>query len=399
MFILVINSGSSSIKFHLFEMKTEFLFMACILERIGDLNGRFSCHKFSPGGTANEYVEQLSVTDHEAGLTCILEYFNENAPDEWMKSLLAIGHRVVHGGDVFDGPRLIDNHVIAEIQQLAPLAPLHNPVNLAGIEVMRQLCPDTPQVAVFDTAFFQTLPAHAYRYAIPDSFYQKHQVRRYGFHGTSHQYVAKQTAEYLQQPLEELKLISLHLGNGASAAAILFGKCIDTSMGMTPTEGLIMGTRCGDLDPAIPSYLAKMLKISFDEIDTLLNKESGLKGLCGVSDMREVQKLINKNDEQAQLAIDMYCYRICKYIGAYYLALGGLDALVFTAGVGENDSAIRQAICENLSLAGVTIDKQRNRNRVHGSYCISQENSKVSVLVIPTNEELEIFRQVVTVVN
>ena len=299
----------------------------------------------------------------------------------------------------FQAPTLIDEDVIDGIREMIPLAPLHNPANLTGIEATRQLCPTVPQVAVFDTAFFRTLPPHAYRYALPDELYRQHHVRRYGFHGTSHQHVARQAADYLQQPLESLQLITLHLGNGASAAAIRDGICIDTSMGMTPLEGLVMGTRCGDLDPSVHFYLSRTLGMDFNEIETLLNHDSGMKGLCGAKDMREVHRLANKGDEQARLAIDMYCYRISKYIGAYYTILGGLDALVFTAGIGENDPIIRQSVCDRLSVLGITLDHKLNQTGASGTFDISGENSKVKVLVIPTNEELEIARQTVSAIN
>jgi len=397
MFVLVINSGSSSIKFHVFELETETLCSTCTVERIGQTNSFFNCHNFLPGNTQKDYLDNLSIIDHKAGLEFIFNYLKSNNLDKWLIALHAIGHRVVHGGATFDKSRIIDDNVIIEIEKLVPLAPLHNSANLTCIKFMHQLCPNTLQVAAFDTAFFQALPAHANRYAIPEDLYTKHHVRRYGFHGTSHNFITKQTAQYLQRPLTELKLISLHLGNGASVAAIHNGICIDTSMGFTPLEGLMMGTRSGDIDPSIPFYLAKTLKMNLDEIETLLNKESGFKGLCGVSDMREVHKLAESGNNQAQLAIDMYCYRICKYIGAYYIALGGLDALTFTAGVGENDSEIRQLICNNLSVIGITIDKQRNNNDICVSYHINKENSKISVLVIPADEELEIFRQVLSV--
>jgi acetate kinase len=256
-----------------------------------------------------------------------------------------------------------------------------------------------PQVAVFDTAFFRTLPPHAYRYAVPEELYSQHSVRRFGFHGISHQYVARQTAHYLEQPLASLRLITLHLGNGASAAAIRDGSCIDTSMGMTPLEGLIMGTRCGDLDPAVHFYLARTLGMGIDEIEHLLNQASGMKGLCGVNDMREVHRLADAGDERARLAIDMFCYRISKYVGAYYTALGGLDALVFTAGIGENDPAIRQLVCERLTSLGIRIDPQRNRSNTGGVLIFNDEHSKVKLLVVPANEELEIARQATSLIT
>jgi acetate kinase len=250
---------------------------------------------------------------------------------------------------------------------------------------------------VFDTAFFHTLPPHAYRYALPDNLYHQHHIRRYGFHGISHQQAAREAADTLQQPLDTLRLITLHLGNGASAAAIHNGICIDTSMGMTPLEGLIMGTRCGDIDPSVPVYLARTMGMTIDEIETLLNHDSGLKGLCGANDMRDVHRLANNGDKQALLALDMYCYRIAKYVGAYYIALGGLDALVFTAGIGENDPLIRQTVCRQLSVLGIAVDDERNQQA--GAVEISAAHSSIGVLVIAANEELEIARQTVTAVD
>ena len=397
--VLVINSGSSSIKFRLYDMEREMLLVAGTLERIGETDGSSVCRKYSATGDVEEHKENLPVADHAAGLKQIFDFLKSNGPLDSMKALHAIGHRVVHGGEAFQAPTLIDEDVINSIREMISLAPLHNPANLTGIEATRRLCPQVPQVAVFDTAFFRTLPPRAYRYALPDELYRHHHVRRYGFHGTSHQHVAKQAADYLQQPLETLRLITLHLGNGASAAAIRHGICIDTSMGMTPLEGLIMGTRCGDLDPSVHFHLARTLNMDIDEIENLLNHNSGMKGLCGVKDMREVHQLADSGDERARLAIDMFCYRICKYIGAYYVALGGLDALVFTAGIGENDPFIRQSVCNRLSVLGITLDRNRNQDGTSGTFNISGENSKVKILVVPTNEELEIARQAVSAIN
>lgn len=397
--VLVINSGSSSIKFRLYGMKQEMLLAAGTLERIGETDGSSVYRRYSATGDVEEHKENSPATDHAAGLKQIFDFLESNGSPDLMQSLYAIGHRVVHGGETFQGPTFINEDVISGIREMIPLAPLHNPANLAGIEATRQLFPQVPQVAVFDTAFFRTLPPRAYRYALPDELYRHHHVRRYGFHGTSHQHVARQAAVYLQQPPETLRLITLHLGNGASAAAILNGICIDTSMGMTPLEGLVMGTRCGDLDPSMHFYLARTLGMDLDKIENLLNHNSGMKGLCGVKDMREVHRLAGNGDEHARLAIDMYCYRICKYVGAYYVALGGLGALVFTAGIGENDPLIRQSICNRLSVFGITLDCDLNKQSTSGTFNISGENSKVKVLVVPANEELEIARQSVAVIN
>jgi acetate kinase len=276
---------------------------------------------------------------------------------------------------------------------MSPLAPLHNPPNLAGIEVCLRLFPEVRQVAVFDTAFHHTMPAHACRYAVPQSWYHGHHVRRYGFHGTSHGYVARQAATHLQRPLASMNLITLHLGNGASAAAIQSGECVDTSMGFTPLEGLMMGTRSGDLDPAILFYLARETGISLDALEHALNHESGLKGICGVNDMREAQRLAAAGEEGAQLAIDMYCYRIRKYIGAYYAVLGDLDAVVFTAGIGENSPVIRSRACKGLDHLGIRIDAARNAQTCKGVFEIQDATAPIQLLVVPTNEEFEIARQ------
>ena len=397
--VLVINSGSSSIKFRLYDMQRERLLATGTLERIGETNGSSVYRWYSSTGDMEEHKEKVPVANHAAGLEQIFALMKGNGSLDSMESLHAIGHRVVHGGEAFQTPALIDEDVMDGIRKMIPLAPLHNPANLTGIEATRRLCPQVPQVAVFDTAFFRALPPRAYRYALSDELYQQHHIRRYGFHGTSHQHVAKQAADYLQQPLETLRLITLHLGNGASAAAIRDGICIDTSMGMTPLEGLIMGTRCGDLDPSVHFYLARTLGMDLDEIEILLNHDSGMKGLCGVQDMREVHQLANNGDERARLAIEMFCYRICKYIGSYYVALAGLDALVLTAGIGENDPVIRQSICNELSVLGITLDRNRNQSATSGVLNISGQNSKVKVLVVPANEELEIARQAVLTVN
>jgi len=399
MHVLVINSGSSSIKFRLYDMAQQLLLMSGQIERIGEPGGANMSFAHHLSGATDGHKTTSTVADHAAGLTQIFAFLESNSPGDFLKSLHGIGHRVVHGGESFQDPVLIDEAVIERIREMNPLAPLHNPANLAGIEAARRLYPHVPQVAAFDTAFFRTLPPRAYRYALPDDLYQNHHVRRYGFHGISHHYVARQAADYLQQPLETLRLITLHLGNGASAAAIRDGICIDTSMGMTPLEGLIMGTRCGDLDPSIHFYLARTLGMDLNHIEDLLNHDSGMKGLCGVNDMREAHQLANAGSEPARLAIEMYCYRICKYIGAYYIALGGLDALIFTAGIGENDPIIRQSICNELSVLSITLDDEKNQTQASGPFEISKANSKTKVLVAPTNEELEIAHQTVSVIK
>jgi acetate kinase len=380
-------------------MVQENLLLSGKVERIGESESISVYSRYDASGDREDHRQDTTVSDHAEALQQIFTYLNSNDPVGTQKSLHAIGHRVVHGGETFQAPTLIDANVIDSIRAMIPLAPLHNPANLAGIQTAHQLYPQVPQVAVFDTAFFQTLPAHAFRYALPNQFYQQNHIRRYGFHGTSHQYVTRQAADYLRQPLKDLRLITLHLGNGASAAAIRDGVCIDTSMGMTPLEGLIMGSRCGDLDPSVHFYLAKSLGMNLDEIETMLNHDSGMKGLCGVKDMREVHQLADDGDEHALLAIEMYCYRICKYIGAYYAALGGLDAIVFTAGIGEHDPFIRQSVCNRLSGLGIVLDFQRNMSYTGAITEISNDNSAVKILVIPANEELEIARQTVSILG
>jgi acetate kinase len=311
----------------------------------------------------------------------------------------AIGHRVVHGGETFHSPTIIDEKVIAAIKENMRLAPLHNPPNLMGIEVARSIFPDSPQVAVFDTAFHQTIPMKAFLYAIPYKLYEKNGIRRYGFHGTSHAYVAERAAAYLGRPLSELNLITVHLGNGASMAALKNGKCMDTTMGMTPLEGLVMGTRSGDVDPALPFFLADHLGMSLKDIDGLLNKDSGLKGMCGTNDMREVMEKKDAGDVRAKIALEVYTYRIKKYIGAYFAALESLDALIFTAGIGENSPYIRELCCSGLQKLGIEIDPEKNRNTGEGMREISTPGSEIKILVVPTNEELKIAQETKKVIE
>ena len=396
--VLVINSGSSSIKYQLFDMDDGVVLASGAVERIGEAQGLHR-HRLHTGTDAPEHRDEQRIADHREGLSLITASLRESKTVNELSELFAIGHRVVHGGEFFREPTLIDAAVVKQIRDIIPLAPLHNPANLMGIEVALQQAPDVPQVAVFDTAFHQSIPAHAYRYALPDSFYTEQHVRRYGFHGTSHAYVAKQAANLLGKPLVSLRLITLHLGNGASAAAIAEGQSVDTSMGMTPLEGLIMGTRCGDMDPAIIFYLARATGLDFDAIESLLNRDSGLKGICGANDMREVHRLADAGDVQAQLALQMYCYRIKKYIGAYYAALGGLDAVVFTGGIGEHDARVREHCCTGLEALGIELDARKNAAAVNAAFAIHSETSLVSLLVIPTNEELEIALQAVSCIR
>ena len=392
--IMVINSGSSSIKYQIFDMRDRSVLAAGLLERIGEPECRLS-HQTRPSTQAPPatVAKATAVADHEQGFRVINRVLRDTGALNDMTELAGIGHRVVHGGERFTQPTLIDAAVIDTIRTLIPLAPLHNPANLTGIEVALAGAPEVPQVAVFDTAFHQTLPAQAFHYALPRALYDDHAVRRYGFHGTSHFYVTKQAARLLNRPLETVNLISLHLGNGASATAVQDGRSVDTSMGLTPLEGLVMGTRCGDLDPAIIFYLARETGRSLDSIDALLNKESGLKGLCGVNDMREITRLAEAGDARARLAIDIYIYRLRKYIGSYTAVLGRLDALVFTGGIGENAAGIRAGACRNLSALGIALDEERNQTRSGKAREIQSRESRVKILVIPTDEELEIADQ------
>jgi acetate kinase len=391
--VLVINCGSSSVKYQLLDMAQAGRVLARgLVERIGEAQGRLLQRWVDDSGE-RELRREQAIADHQRAFECIGAALSDDAGAVQHGSIDAIGHRVVHGGESFTEPARIDPTVVQGIRALAPLAPLHNPANLAGIEVCLRLFPSTVQVAVFDTAFHQSMPEHAYRYALPASWYAEHGVRRYGFHGTSHAYVAQQAAAHLGRPLTTLNLITLHLGNGASAAALSGGRCVDTSMGLTPLEGLIMGTRCGDIDPAIPFHVAKATGADAAELEACLNRDSGLKGICGLNDMREVQQRAAAGDEQAQLAIDMYCYRIRKYIGAYLAVLGHLDALVFTAGIGENSAQVRRNVCEGLEPLGISVDQQRNQAPREGVADIETPGAAVRVLVIPTNEEIEIARQ------
>jgi acetate kinase len=315
------------------------------------------------------------------------------------EDLAAVGHRVVHGGERFSGPVLIDDDVLAAIRDLTSLAPLHNPSNALGIDVARRLYPDVAQVAVFDTAFHRTMPPRAYRYALPRDLADRYGIRRFGFHGTSHGYVARKAAEHLGRPLGELDLITLHLGNGASAAAVAGGRCIDTSMGLTPLPGLVMGTRTGDIDPAIVFHLHREAGMGFDEIERLFTKESGLAGLAGAGDLREVQRRATAGDENAAEAVDVFCYRVRGYIGAYAAALGRVDAIVFTAGIGENDAGIRARVCAGLEGFGVGVDAGLNTASGSGARTVSPPDARVAVLVVPTDEELEIALQALVLVG
>jgi acetate kinase len=405
--VLVVNTGSSSIKYQLFDMpegsgepqqgdpvdRGHKVLASGVVERIGEAGARLT-HR---AGDADPLVVEDRVADHSEGFERVFGAFE--AAGEPIGELAGIGHRVVHGGDRLTAPTLVDEGTIRAIADQVPLAPLHNPSNLLGIRIAMASFPDTPQVAVFDTAFHQTMPPRAWRYALPADLAAELRIRRYGFHGTSHAYVSRKAAEHLGRPPEELNLVTLHLGNGASVAAVAGGRCIDTSMGLTPLEGLVMGTRSGDLDPAVVFYLHREAGLSVDDIDDLLNKRSGMLGLAGANDMREVGRRAADGDQAAAEALDVYCYRIRKYVGAYAAALGRLDALVFTAGVGENNDGVRAGVCQGLEGLGVTLNPKRNRARSGRPRTISADDAPVAVLVVPTNEELEIAEQTLAVVG
>ena len=388
--VLVLNSGSSSLKYQLLDMRDSSRLAVGIVERIGEQTSRIS-HTVLSTGTTRE--QNGPVADHDAALKAVAEELAADGLGIDSPELAAIGHRVVHGGMFFTEPTLIDDAVITEIERLIPVAPLHNPANLTGIRTAMALRPDLPQVAVFDTAFHATMPESAARYAIDARIADRYRVRRYGFHGTSHAYVSRATAKLLGKKPEDVNVIVLHLGNGASASAVRGGRCVDTSMGLTPLEGLVMGTRSGDLDPAVIFHLQRVAGMSLDEIDTLLNKMSGLFGLCGDNDMREIRRRIDEGDEEARLAFDIYIHRLKKYIGAYYAVLGRVDAVVFTAGVGENAAPVREAAIAGLQELGLVVDGDLNAVHSDEPRLISPVSARVAVAVVPTDEELEIATQ------
>ncbi|GAA1804470.1 acetate kinase [Agromyces neolithicus] len=405
--ILVVNSGSSSLKYQLIEMTTERTLASGLIERIGEAGGGRAVHTLpwdevpsvdrtdAPSTTERE----LPVRDHVAAFGVMLEAFEAHGPSLDSHRPVAVGHRVVHGGKRFFEPTVVTELVKINIADLAELAPLHNPANLQGIEAAQQVFPDVPHVVVFDTAFHQTLPPAAYTYAIDADVAEQYRVRRYGFHGTSHKYVSEQAAQLVGRPLAELKQLVLHLGNGASITAIDGGRSVETSMGMTPLEGLVMGTRSGDIDPAVLVHLHRRAGYDFDDLDTLLNKRSGLLGLAGTNDVRDVLAGRAGGDDAATLAFDVYVHRLKAYVGAYYAQLGGVDVISFTAGVGENAAPVRAAALAGLERLGIAIDASRNEAQSHEARVISTDASEVVVLVVHTNEELEIARQTLEVVR
>ena len=388
--VLVINCGSSSLKYQLIDSRSEEVLAAGLCERIG-IDGRMT-HTPSSGNTV---VKNDPLPDHGAAIQAVLSALRDKAHGviSSLGEIGAVGHRLVHGGEKFAASVIINDEVIAEVEACNDLAPLHNPANLIGVRACRQIMPDVPMVGVFDTAFHQTMPPKAYLYGIPHQYYQEHKVRRYGFHGTSHNYVSQRVHHLAELDPDNSRVIVCHLGNGASVTAVKNGKSVDTSMGLTPLEGLIMGTRSGDLDPGVIEYIAKKEHLTLEEVLKVLNKESGVLGLSGVSsDFRDLTEAMEQGNEQAAVAVEAFCYRVAKHIGAYTAALNGVDAIVFTAGIGENAAHIRSMVCDYLGFLGITIDEEKNAVRGKETE-ISTPDSKVSVFVIPTNEELAIARE------
>lgn len=383
--ILVINSGSSSLKYQLFNMETEIVLAKGLIQRIGITDSYLEYEN----GSGDEIVIEKDIPNHKVGIELLIETLlsEDHGVLKDMDEVEAIGHRIVHGGEAFAHSTIIDEETIEKVESVSDLAPLHNPPNIMGVKVCKELMPDKPQVGVFDTAFHQSMPEKAYIYALPYEYYEEYGVRRYGFHGTSHGYVAERAAEMMDQDLSELKIITCHLGNGASVAAVKNGKSVDTSMGLTPLEGLVMGTRCGDIDPAIIPFIMAKENISASEMDDILNKKSGLLGVSGVSsDSRDVEDAAAAGNHQAEIAIKLFNYRVKKYIGAYSAAMGGVDAIVFTAGIGENSIDTRAEILEGLEYLGIELDQEANDCRGKEVF-ISTADSKVKAMVVPTNEE------------
>lgn len=389
--ILVVNCGSSSLKYQLIDMENESVLCKGLVERIG-IEG--SVLKHEKAGMDSKHVVEVPMEDHNVAIKLVLDAVvdPEVGSIKDMKEIDAVGHRIVHGGEKFAASAVLTDEVIEAIKDCSELAPLHNPANLMGVEACKAILPDVVHVGVFDTAFHQTMPKRSFLYGLPYELYTKHAVRRYGFHGTSHLYVSNRAAEMLGKPVEEIKIITCHLGNGASIAAVDGGKVVDTSMGFTPLEGLIMGTRCGDIDPAIIPFVMKKEGLDADGVDKLMNKQSGVYGMTGISsDFRDIEDAANNGNELAQITLDAYAQRVKKYIGAYAAEMNGVDAVVFTAGLGENGISMREMIAENMEFLGMKLDKERNNVRGKDTV-ISADDSKVKLLLIPTNEELMIAR-------
>ena len=394
--VLVINCGSSSLKYLLIDSETEVALEVGLCERIG-IDGRLN---HTPNGGEKVVIEQ-AMPDHEVAIRMVLDALtNENyGVIKNLDEIDAIGHRLVHGGEKFTKSVIIDDEVIAGVEECSPLAPLHNPANLIGVRACQAIMPGVPNIGVFDTAFHQTMEPVAYMYGLPYEYYEKYKVRRYGFHGTSHSFVSKRAIQMLNLDPDNSKIIVCHLGNGSSISAVKNGKVVDTSMGMTPMEGLVMGTRCGDMDPTIVEYLAHSLNKSLEEVMVILNKKSGVLGISGVSsDFRDLDKASNEGNERAKLAVEVFSYRTAKYIGSYIAAMNGVDAIVFTAGLGENNIVVREQVLNHFGYMGITLDKEANQIRGEEKI-ISTPDSKVTVAVIPTNEELAIAHETVALLK
>lgn len=400
--VLVVNAGSSSCKYQLLEMENNTVLCSGLAERIGLEVGRLT-HKIAPDSDKEEkIVREQRFPTHKEAMELVIELLTD--PKKGVikdkKEIYAIGHRVLHGGETMTQPVLVTDAVKKTIRDCFPLGPLHNPANLMGIEVCEKLFPSIPNVTVFDTEFGMGMPPESFMYALPYEYYEKLHIRRYGFHGTSHKYIAKKTAEYLGKPLKELNSITMHLGNGSSMSCVKNGKCLDTSMGLTPLEGLVMGTRCGSIDPAIVPFIMEKKHFTPAEMDTLMNKQSGLLGLCGSADMRDVHEAREHGDKKAELAFRMLVHGIKKTLGSYFFLLGGkVDAVTFTAGIGEHDEFCREAVMEGLEGIGFKLDKKENNLRKGGARTISTPDSRIPILIIPTNEELQIAETAVEVVS
>jgi acetate kinase len=397
--ILVVNSGSSSIKYRLFDMADESLLANGLVERIG-IQGSLINHY--PAGK-DAFIKEIEIPDHRKGIELVIDALLDNKYGviKSISEITAVGHRVVHGGEKYSGSVLLNDDVMDTLNEFIELAPLHNPPNILGIKVCQELLPGIPQVGVFDTAFHQSIPEQAFLYGLPYGFYEKYRIRRYGFHGTSHKYVAQKAAEILGKDLKELKVITCHLGNGSSITAVKGGKSVDTSLGFGTISGVIMGTRCGDIDPAIIPYLMEKEKLNFKEINDVLYKKSGFMGLSeGISsDMRDLEAQVSNGNKRAKRTLDVLYYGLKKYIGAYTAAMNGLDVLVFTAGIGENSPLLRKTVCEGLSFFGIEIDDKKNDGLKGKKAIISTENSKVKIFVIPTDEELMIAHDTAEICN
>ena len=394
--ILVINSGSSSLKFKFHDIENKACIASGFVEEIGTGHSRAVLRSTN---SQNIELDKKDIKNHDEAIDVMFELLKQGNVLHSLDEIDAIGHRIVQGADYFDKPVLIDESVMAKIEELSPIAPLHNPANLAGIKSCLAHSPNIPNVAVFDTIFHQSMPKYAYMYALPYEFYTKYKVRKYGAHGTSHWFVSQVASEYLQIPYERFNAITLHMGNGSSISAIKNGKCIDTSMGLTPLEGLMMGTRCGSIDPAIIPYIERVAGYDAQDMDEIMNKKSGLFGVCGTSDFRKILERKDSGDEMAKLAFDMLVYSTVKFIGSYYAVLGHIDAVVFTGGIGENAIELREEVCKKLAHFGISIDSEKNRNLEHCLREVNEPNAKIKTLVIPTNEELAIAQATAKLVS